>query len=79
MKSKYIYFYNHNILIFSNCFNNIDQCWCKWIVDELLVLLGTGNKLIIENVLNILTEFTEKRIDKIQPLATRLMVVILLF
>jgi len=43
-------------------------------VDELLVLLGTGNKLTIENVLNILTELTEKRIDKIQPLATRLMV-----
>lgn len=63
-----------NIFIFSNCFNNIDQCWCKWMVDELLVLLGTGNKLTVENVLNILTELTEKRIDKIQPLATRLMV-----
>lgn len=62
------------IYIFSNCFNNIDQCWCKWIVDELLVLLGTGNKSTIENVLNILTELTEKRIDKVQPLATRLMV-----
>lgn len=60
-----------------NCFNNIDQCWCKWIVDELLVLLGTGNKLTIENVLNILTELTEKRIDKVQPLATRLMYVLM--
>lgn len=45
-------------------------------MDELLVLLGTGNKSTIEIVLNILTEFTEKRIDKIQPLATRLMVYI---
>lgn len=44
-------------------------------MDELLVLLGTGNKLTIENVLNILTELTEKRIDKIQPLASRLMVI----
>ncbi|VVC29458.1 Hypothetical protein CINCED_3A008880 [Cinara cedri] len=56
-----------------NCFINIDQCWCKWMVDELLVLLGTGNKLTVENVLNILTDLAEKRIDKIQPLATRLM------
>lgn len=44
-------------------------------MDELLVLLGTGNKLTAENVLNILSELTEKRIDKIQPLATRLMVI----
>ncbi|XP_050428973.1 Fanconi anemia group D2 protein isoform X2 [Adelges cooleyi] len=55
-----------------NCFNNIDQCWCNWIVEELLVLMGTGNKLIVEVVLNILSEFTEQRINKMQPLATRL-------
>ncbi|XP_050532705.1 Fanconi anemia group D2 protein isoform X2 [Daktulosphaira vitifoliae] len=55
-----------------NCFINIDQCWCKWIVDELLVLMGTGNKLTVEIVLNILMEFTKQRIDKIQPLSTRL-------
>jgi hypothetical protein len=47
-------------------------------VDELLVLFGTGNKLTIEIVLNILYELTEKRIDKIQPLATRLMVILYL-
>jgi len=46
-------------------------------VDELLVLLGTGNKGTIENVLNILTELTDKRIDKVQPLATRLMVIMI--
>jgi len=46
-------------------------------VDELLVLLGTGNKSTVENVLNILSELTEKRIDKVQPLATRLMVIMI--
>lgn len=44
-------------------------------MDELLVIMGTGNKLTIETVLKILTELTEKRIDKVQPLASRLMVV----
>lgn len=59
---------------FSNCFSNIDQCWCKWIINELLNLLGTSNKLTVENVLNILTELTVKKIEKIQPLASQLMV-----